>query len=249
MGPRAVPSLPQAAPQTSRRRQSRGSPPLPRLCARPQAPHHPTPARPSQPLHHRPHPAPCRLQGLDHDPSARPAPPCRNLPSPPGDPPHPRGGRCLPPLRGRFPPAFLHLPDHRPRPRPVCDRTLPHRRSRRSDRAVRPLGHRRFCYRSCPKRQGKRSPDLSRASGFRLYSMLVDAAVEGMGTAIGHPAVIAREMQRGAVVPVFDRQVEAPARCCLITTADSRRNAGVQAFREGRRAGNRRGKGPRLWPY
>ena len=110
-------------------------------------------------------------------------------------------------------------------------------------------GHRRFCYRSCPKRQGKPSPDLSRASGFRLYSMLVDAAVEGMGTAIGHPAVIAREMQRGALVPVFDRQVEAPARCCLITTADSRRNAGVQAFREGRRASNRRGEGPRGWPY
>ena len=35
MGPRAVHSLPQAAPQTSRRRQSRGSPPLPRVCARP----------------------------------------------------------------------------------------------------------------------------------------------------------------------------------------------------------------------
>ena len=108
-------------------------------------------------------------------------------------------------------------------------------------------GQRRFCYRSCrnrhcPKRQGKRSPDLSGASGFRLYSMLVDAAVKGMGTAIGHPAVIAREMQRGALVPVFDRQVEAPARCCLITTADSRRNAGVQAFREGRRAGNRTGE-------
>ena len=109
-------------------------------------------------------------------------------------------------------------------------------------------GHRRFCYRHCPKRQGKPSPDLSGASGFRLYSMLVDAAVKGMGTAIGHPAVIAREMQRGALVPVFDRQVEAPARCCLMTTADSRRNAGVQAFREGRRAGNRRGEGPRLWP-
>ena len=28
------------------------------------------------------------------------------------------------------------------------------------------------------------------------------------------------------------RQVEAPARCCLITTADSRRNPGVRAFRE-----------------
>ena len=29
-------------------------------------PHHPTPARPSQPLHHRPHPAPRQLHGLYH---------------------------------------------------------------------------------------------------------------------------------------------------------------------------------------
>ena len=81
-------------------------------------------------------------------------------------------------------------------------------------------------------RQGKPSPDLSRASGFRLYSMVVDAAVKGMGAAMGHPAVTAREMERGALVPLFDRQVEAPARCCLITTADSRRNPGVRAFRK-----------------
>ena len=41
LGPGAVPSLSQAASQASRRRQSRGSPPLPRLCARSQAPRHP----------------------------------------------------------------------------------------------------------------------------------------------------------------------------------------------------------------
>ena len=81
-------------------------------------------------------------------------------------------------------------------------------------------------------RQGKPSPDLSRASGFRLYSMVVDAAVEGMGAAMGHSRVIAREMERGALLPLFDRQVKAPARCCLITTADSRRNPGVRAFRK-----------------
>ena len=81
-------------------------------------------------------------------------------------------------------------------------------------------------------RQGKPSPDLSRASGFRLYSMVVAAAVEGIGAAIGHSRVIAREMERGELVPLFDRQVEAPMRCCLITTADSRRKPGVQAFRE-----------------
>ena len=81
-------------------------------------------------------------------------------------------------------------------------------------------------------RQGQPSPDLSRASDFRLYSMVVEAAVEGMGTAIGHSRVMARDMERGDLVPLFDRQVEAPVRSCLITTAGSRRNPGVQAFRE-----------------
>ena len=81
-------------------------------------------------------------------------------------------------------------------------------------------------------RQGKLAPDLSRALGFRLYSMVVDAAVAGMGTAIGHSAVIAGELERGALVPLFERQVGAPVRCCLITTADSRCNPGVRAFRK-----------------
>ena len=81
-------------------------------------------------------------------------------------------------------------------------------------------------------RQGKPAPDLSRALGFRLYSMVVDAAVAGMGTAVGHSRVIARELERGVLVPLFERQVDAPARCCLITTADSRRTPGVRAFRE-----------------
>ena len=34
-------------------------------------------------------------------------------------------------------------------------------------------------------RQGQSTPDLSRASGFRLYSMLIQAAVHGIGAANG----------------------------------------------------------------
>ena len=45
--------------------------------------------------------------------------------------------------------------------------------------------------------QGHPPPDLSRASGFRLCSMLVQAAVEGMGVAIGRPTVLASEMEQG----------------------------------------------------
>ena len=80
-------------------------------------------------------------------------------------------------------------------------------------------------------RQGKPTPDLSRASGFRLYSTVVAAAVHGLGAAIGRPVLIARELERRALVPLFDRQADAPERCCLITTEASRQRPEVQAFR------------------
>ena len=81
-------------------------------------------------------------------------------------------------------------------------------------------------------RQGRPTPDLSRASGFRLYSMLVQAAVSGLGIAIGRPTLIAEELKSRILVPVFDTQAEAPERCCLITTQAARQRPEVQAFRE-----------------
>ena len=81
-------------------------------------------------------------------------------------------------------------------------------------------------------RQGQSTPDLSRASGFRLYSMVVQAAVNGLGAAVGRPMLIADELDRRVLVPVFERQTPAPERCCLITTAPARQRPEVQAFRE-----------------
>ena len=80
--------------------------------------------------------------------------------------------------------------------------------------------------------QGQSTPDLTHASGFRLYSMLVQAAVHGIGAAIGRAILIGPELRNRTLVPVFDRQAEAPERCCLITTAASRQRPEVQAFRE-----------------
>ena len=80
-------------------------------------------------------------------------------------------------------------------------------------------------------RQGAPTPDLSRASGFRLYSMLVQAAANGLGAAIGRPMLIAHELERRVLVPLFDHQKEAPERCCLITTAASRQRPELRAFR------------------
>ncbi len=81
-------------------------------------------------------------------------------------------------------------------------------------------------------RQGVPTPDLSRASGFRLYSMLVQAAASGLGAVIGRPMLIAKELENRTLVPLFDRQEEAPERCCLITTAASRQRPELRAFRE-----------------
>ena len=81
-------------------------------------------------------------------------------------------------------------------------------------------------------RQGEPTPDLSRASGFRLYSMLVQAAANGLGAAIGRPMLIAHELEKRILGPLFDRQEEAPERCCLITTAASRQRPELRAFRE-----------------
>ena len=80
-------------------------------------------------------------------------------------------------------------------------------------------------------RQGQPTPDLSRASGFRLYSMLIQAAASGLGAAIGRPMLIAHELERRILVPLFERQQEAPERCCLITTAASRQRPELRAFR------------------
>ena len=61
--------------------------------------------------------------------------------------------------------------------------------------------------------------------------MLVQAAVHGIGAAVGRPMLIARELESQTLVPLFDRQAEAPERCCLITTAAARQRPEVQAFR------------------
>lgn len=79
---------------------------------------------------------------------------------------------------------------------------------------------------------GAPEPDLSRASGFRLCSMLVRAAIEGMGAAIGRSTVIAGELRQGTLVPLFDQHNEARTSWWLISTLAARRKPEVQAFRQ-----------------
>ena len=62
--------------------------------------------------------------------------------------------------------------------------------------------------------------------------MLIQAAASGLGAASGRPMLIAHELERRVLVPLFDRQQKAPERCCLITTAASRQRPELRAFRD-----------------
>ena len=79
--------------------------------------------------------------------------------------------------------------------------------------------------------RGVGSPDLTKASGFRLYSMMVQAALNGMGIAIGHSMLIAPELAQGTLVSIFEPPVAAPARYFLVTGPGVEGRPEVKAFR------------------
>ena len=76
------------------------------------------------------------------------------------------------------------------------------------------------------------APDLYGASGFRLCSMLVHAAVQGMGVAIGRPTMVAGELQDGSLVPLLKQHTEPHTSCCLISTPAARSRPQVRSFRD-----------------
>ena len=80
-------------------------------------------------------------------------------------------------------------------------------------------------------RHGTAAPDLSRASGFRVYSMIVQAAIDSLGVAVGCPSMIAGEIERGALVPLLDGNAGIAMQCSLITANDARHRTEVGHFR------------------
>ena len=74
-------------------------------------------------------------------------------------------------------------------------------------------------------------PNLSKASGFRLYSMMIQAALEGMGVALGHSLLVEPELRKGTLVTLFEPPVAAPFRYFLATGPGSGDKPEVQAFR------------------
>ena len=80
-------------------------------------------------------------------------------------------------------------------------------------------------------RQGVRAPARPCRAGFGLYSMAVQAAVAGLGVAVGHTSLIARSLEEGVLVPALDRGAEG-LRCCLLVAPASRRRPIVRSFIE-----------------
>ena len=76
------------------------------------------------------------------------------------------------------------------------------------------------------------APDMSRASGYRLYSMMIQGAVEGMGVALGHSLLIAPHLERGMLVGLFEPPVTAPARYFLAVAPGSGDKPEARAFRD-----------------
>ncbi|MCY4566062.1 MAG: LysR substrate-binding domain-containing protein [Gammaproteobacteria bacterium] len=76
------------------------------------------------------------------------------------------------------------------------------------------------------------APNLAHGSGFRLSGMLVKAAVEGMGVAVGPASSVDRELQQGSLVELFDRDTGPRTSCSLVSTVWARSRPEVRAFRE-----------------
>ena len=84
------------------------------------------------------------------------------------------------------------------------------------------------------------APDMSRASGYRLYSMMIQAALKGMGVALGHSLLIAPYLERGTLVGLFEPPVAAPARYFLAIAPGSGEKPEARAFLDWLRAETRK---------
>ena len=71
---------------------------------------------------------------------------------------------------------------------------------------------------------------LDREFGFSLYSMAVEAAIEGQGILMGHQALISRELAAGRLVAPFDLAIPAPHRYVAMFAEDDAARTPVAEF-------------------
>ena len=88
------------------------------------------------------------------------------------------------------------------------------------------------------------APDMSRASGYRLYSMMIQAALKGMGVALGHSRLIAPYLEDGTLVGLFEPPVAAPARYFVAVAPGSGEKPEARAFLDWLRGETRKSGAP-----
>ena len=71
--------------------------------------------------------------------------------------------------------------------------------------------------------------------------MMVQAALEGMGVALGHSLLIAPYIERGTLVTLFEPPIAAPARYFLAAAPGSGEKPEARAFLDWLRAEARKG--------
>ena len=71
---------------------------------------------------------------------------------------------------------------------------------------------------------------MSRASGYRLFSIMIQATLKGMGVALGHSLLIAPYLERGTLVELFEPPLAAPARYFLAVAPGSEDRLHADAF-------------------
>jgi len=67
-------------------------------------------------------------------------------------------------------------------------------------------------------------------SGFALYNMAVEAAVEGLGVVMGHRALVAREMELGRLFAPIGRAVPVPHRYAVMVPSARRARRATASF-------------------
>ena len=80
-------------------------------------------------------------------------------------------------------------------------------------------------------RHGTAAPNLSHASGFRVYSMIVQSAAEGLGVAVGSPSAIAGKLDTGVLVPLLHTEARIVLQWYLHTNPEARDRSEVGNFR------------------
>lgn len=77
---------------------------------------------------------------------------------------------------------------------------------------------------------GVAADTIIQESGFALYSMAIEAAIEGAGVVIGHQALVARDMANGRLVAPFDLRIPAPHQYAVLVPNWSRQRPDVAGF-------------------